>query len=101
MKIFQFYRMPLKRLGLYPPESRHHNSTHWKLTMVLLVLIQMSLATIAFLLFEAGTFREYADSFYIFATASLKVCTFSVTLWKQSKLFKLINDYENTINIRE
>lgn len=101
MKIFQFYRMPLKRLGLHPFGSKHHKSNRWKQTMVLLILIQMSLATIAFLLFEAGTFREYADSFYIFATASLKVCTFSVTLWKQSKLFKLIDDYEKTINSRE
>ena len=56
---------------------------------------------IVFLLFEAGTFGEYADSFYIFATASLKACMFSVMLCKRAKLLKLMDDYENTINNRK
>lgn len=95
-----FYRIPLMRLGLYSTGSSEHNSYRWKWFMILFILIQYSSAPIFFLLFEAGTFREYADSFYIFATASLKVCTFSVTLCKR-KWLKLMDDYENTINSRK
>lgn len=69
--------------------------------MILLILIQFALAAIAFLLFEAGNFREYAESFYIFATSSLKMCTFSVTMRKKARIFKLIDDYENIIENRE
>lgn len=101
MKIFQFIQMPLERLGLHPPGSKEFHSSYWKRLLVLSILIHFSLTTLTFLLYEAQTYREYAESFYIFVTASLKIGTFSVTLRKISTLFKLLADYQKTIENRK
>lgn len=100
MKIFQLLKKPFGVLGIHPPKSFDENPITLRRLITLFILIQFSIASIVFFLFEATTFIEYADSFYISATAMLKVCVFSAILWKLIKIFELIENFEEIIQNR-
>lgn len=100
MKIFQLLRKPFGVLGIYPPKRFDENPITFKRLITLFILVQFSLTSIVFFLFEAATFIEYADAFYISATAMLKVYVFSAILRKLIKIFELIENFESIIQNR-
>lgn len=101
MKLFQLIEKALGILGIFPPKQPEENPITWRRLTTLFILVQFSISSIVFFLFEAATFREYADSFYISATAMLKVCTYIVALYKSKKMFGLIQKLEFVIHTRE
>lgn len=51
--------------------------------------------------FEAKTFDEYANSFYLMSTGSLTVCCFIVLMWKRVEPFDFIKSIEHLIDERK
>lgn len=101
MDIFQFIQKPFGILGIHRSQPNQKNSRNSRKTLTYLILVHFSIMPIVFFLVQAKTFREYADSFYISATASLKVCTFTVSLWKISTIFKFIDNVNSAIQKRK
>lgn len=101
MKIFQYVQKLYGVLGIHQPNANKNNTWNRRKVLTYFMLVQLTGTSIIFFLFEAKTFKEYADSFYISATASLKVCTYTVSLWKMPKVFKLIDNFQNFIQKRK
>lgn len=101
MKIFQYVQKLYGVLGIHRSNSNKNNTWNRRKVLTYFMLVQFTGTSIIFFLFQAKTFKEYADSFYISATASLKVCTYTVSLWKMPKVFKLIDNFENFIQKRK
>lgn len=101
MKLFQLIEKPFDILGIYPPKHPDESPLTIRRFITLLILLQFSILALIFFLFEAATFREYADSFYVSATAMLKVCNYTVILCKLTKIFGLIQRFELVIHTRE
>lgn len=53
-----------------------------------------------FQFYEASTFDEYANSFYLMSTGGLTVFCFMVLMWKRTKLFEFIKSIEHLIDER-
>lgn len=58
---------------------------------------QALISNYVFLLHEAGSFREYTDSFYATATVTLGAINFSIAVWKMAETFKFIENCEDII----
>lgn len=56
--------------------------------------------TSVFLLFRAEKFVEYSETFYPFVTLLANLACVSILLWNATKLFKLIDDLEETTDER-
>lgn len=59
---------------------------------------QFAISTAVYFLNEAKTLSEYAESFYMFATAALVFVAFLVIIQKSSNISQLIGDFETVIH---
>lgn len=64
---------------------------------IVALFVQLFVTTLAFLVFKASTFTEYANSFYIIVTAAFNVFTFPWNISKARNIFKLIDRLEAVI----
>lgn len=66
MRLFVLLRRRCEILGISPKQNVR---SHTRNCLALVFVMQLSIATMIYLIFEAKTIQEYADSFYIFTTA--------------------------------
>lgn len=50
--------------------------------------------------YDAKTFEEYANSFYLMSTGGLTVFCFKILMWKRPELFEFIESIEHLIDTR-
>lgn len=101
MKILQLIQKHYEGVGLSVPDpitDRRFNSTS---IFYLGVLSCFVMTTTAFLLFEARTFSEIAESAYISSGMMVIWVDFIVPILKLETLFSLIRNIESTIQKRE
>lgn len=101
MKIFQTFIINLRTAGIYWPQKYQTHPFNGKNIAILFNLGLFIVLAMVFILLEAETFSEYADSFYLIATTIFCEVMFVVTIWKTPKFFQLINDFETLIQKRE
>lgn len=101
MKIFTLVREYFAVIGISPLKLGEKRSLNVKNGIMLFWLVQTTIVTFAFLLFEAKTFREHAECFYGWATAFINVFNYATIVWKIDKIFHLIENFENAIQKRE
>lgn len=90
MKIFQSTMKFLAVLGL-TAESRPFNMRNLLSLIVFEVLV---LSCLAFLFFEAKTFRDYTESIYFSSTAILMFLISLTFIWKKDNIFKFIDKWQ-------
>lgn len=100
MKTFQSTRKFFDILGVCSRSEKLSNLSHIKKCVIFLLFTQYSITLTSFLLFEANTFNEYADSFYAVATSSLLFFTLTEIVRKKTQIFHLIDNYERIIQKR-
>lgn len=69
MKLLQTVQMCFHNQFIYLNSNRGNRLLSWKNVVVILLLAQMGLQTLAFSIFQAKTHIELGNSFYMFATA--------------------------------
>lgn len=65
--------------------------------VVLTILVHFSAAAAAFILYDAESFKDVADSFYASSASHSALLNVIVTICNSSKFFALIESYEDTI----
>lgn len=101
MKIFQSLQINYALVGIIPPhQNRKHRIFNRKNTIALLMYFQIFAQCCAFLLVEAKTFNEYAESFCLTTAMLTAGSNFAIIVWKSKKAFQLIKNYENLIGKR-
>lgn len=99
MDVFRSIRTSFTVLGIHPvliPSFFKHFNI--KNVIVLLFLGQYAISTAVYFLNEARTLSEFAESFYIFATAALVFVAFLVIIQESSNIFQLIGEFESVIH---
>ena len=101
MKLF---RKKLAFMGVEPlqPFQKNHSTILFiKRLLIFIVLITYVIFLTVFIGYEAKTIDEYADAIYLSATSTSFLLNFSIILWANDSLFKLIDDFENLIRMRK
>lgn len=101
MKIFQTLAKLFENVGISVRQAFGENLLNKKNVIVFCLLIVFSTLTTAFFLFEAKTFREYAESFYISVSMIMISVCFALFIWKTVKIFELIVTIETIIQHRK
>lgn len=100
MKVFCTLQKFMSILGIQPHPAQQllFNS---KSILAFIFIVRYGIFTIAGLLFDAKTFGEYAESFYAIMTGFIVVSNFSTMTLKMSKIFRLIEQFDDTIQKRK
>lgn len=100
MKIFQSIQKHFASLGVNEAEHQH-NKFNMRSVVGLIVVWQFSILTNAFLIFEADSFGDLADAFYVSSTVLGASVNHSFVVNNMDKLFTFIGNLEQIIETRE
>lgn len=64
MKLFEAIKSIFRSIGIQPLEQNHKYPINWRNVLFVLIQCNTTIATIAFLLFDAKTFNEQTESFF-------------------------------------
>lgn len=99
MKILQTVSHYFGDLGISPSQKTFRFNIQNILTLVL--YIQLTCASIAYLVYSGTKLVEYVDCLYTVATVLGNIVVFSSNVWKSPRIFKLIRDVETTVEKRK
>lgn len=97
MKLFQSIQVHLACLGVKPSQQFRKHPFNAMNLVILTMLVQFSVGTTAFICYDAENFQQIADAFYPAITGITATSNFIYVLFNSSKIFKLVESYENTI----
>lgn len=101
MKLFQAIRDNLATFGIYQLEPSEKNPFNRRNLAVLLAFALSTLSAIAFFLFDADSFRESADSFFVWITVLLTFIGTLIVILKTDDVFQFIANMEKIIGNRK
>lgn len=94
MKLFESIQVCFAFLGIKPSQKYPFNATN---LVILTILAQFAVGTTAFIFYDAENFKQIADAFYPASTAISATSNFFYIICNSSKIYKLIESYEKTI----
>lgn len=103
MKLFLRFKNVCKNFGLHETQPFEKNQ-HWlnvKAFVVLFFTGQFVLSSMAYLVIEANTFREYANSFYLSTSFTATFIIGILFIWKAEQIFNVITNFEIAIQKRK
>lgn len=101
VKLFQFTKIYVKRLGIYPTEPNQNFGFTTTSVFILLAMFVTYMSTVAFFLLEAGTIDEYIKTFYASSSIFGFMICFVILTWKMALMLELIENYEGFIRKSE
>lgn len=102
MKILKLMQKYYEVLGIIPPnKSGKFQSFNFKTLLAIFFYVQHCIASSAFLLIEAKTIREFAESFFWCETMVTSFFNAFIIILKGGEMFYMIRNFENTIEKRE
>lgn len=100
MKIFDSLWRDLGFLGINQPKMFHQNPFNKRNLVSVVALVMFAVSAIGFLIFEAETFDQYSESFYVVATSICYTECCLALVWKRRQIFQLTTDFETIIEKR-
>lgn len=97
MIFFQATQKPLSLLGVSRDVPLKKKRLNWRSFCGLLIIAQSSILEFVFFLIEAEEMDGYVQSFYFSNTTFLYGFIFATIVWKQEKMFKLMDDLGNMV----
>lgn len=101
MKIFQEIRKHFAVLGIYEPTNNEFNILNRRNMSILLLFILCLISGTAFILFDARSFREFAEAFFIWITLISSNTGLVVGIAKNYDIYRLFTNLEKTIENRK
>lgn len=100
MKYFQDMRKPFDILNIYPNTLGQVHGLNMKNYFFLIVSGSSFTWSVIFMVFQAKTVTEFAESFYVFSIGLFVFVIFAIFFAKKKDIFNLIDEYEWTIQKR-
>lgn len=99
IQFFQYIQKSYKTVGIVslPHQNTRFCSYNWRNSMVVFVTSVMFTASTSFLLFEANSFQEYSDSFWISTSFMVYIVGIPATISKVSDAFDLIKKVDEFV----
>lgn len=82
-------------------QSTRFGSFNWRNPMALFVITIMFAASTSFLLFEANSFQQYGDSFWICVSFLVYIVGMTATISKMSNIFILFEKFDEFVEKSE
>lgn len=102
MELFQFLQKIYRQCGIRPYRSDHNLETlKLKYHVVLFVIMQFAISSIAYCACNANSIGQLADSFYIFLTDVTCLAFLAITNLKINDIYGLIENFEAFIEKRK
>lgn len=103
MKSFKTIRESFGRLGIHPPKFAEKFDTQLNSRNVTAIIImKVSLVvSIMYQVYVYETMMDYTAGVYAVATAIAFGTILDILVWKSSKIFKLLENFENFIDKRK
>lgn len=98
MDTFQSVNKSFKMLGLKPPQLNQHHHFNAKNLTILFIFCITAIGTNMYLVYEATTFKEFTDSFYIACSAVLSVVYFTTIISRINLSYELFDRFRDHIN---
>lgn len=99
MKLFQSIQVYFAFLGIKPSQNFQKYPFNATNLVILTIFVQFSVGTTAFIVYDAKSFKQLADAFYPTSLAITATLNFIFIICNSSKVYKFIENYENTIKI--
>lgn len=97
MKIFESLQNTMSTIGVRRNEAGQKHSFNWKNILILIMYIHYMIQAPP----AVETFNEYADMSYAMLTVSLVLINLLIFILKTTELFKMINNFEISIEQRK
>lgn len=97
IKLFQSVQKFNQMTGIYPSQPNQNYSFNWRSVAILLLFTLTFISSIAFIVIEAESIPEYAQSFYICITELCIAMDFIAMCCKMRNVLQLIETYEEFI----
>lgn len=104
MKLFRFVRNLLRTIGLIAPTNQTEQqrcSFTFKTTFILICMIELTISSILYFLFEAKTLDERSESFYTSLSDISCLIDFIVYILEVPKMVESIENMEKFIKNRK
>lgn len=101
MKIFHSIQTYYGLLGVNLCQAFQEVKFDLKKYGIILLMVICFSSSAAYFMFEATSFRQYAECFYAFVTMLTNLFNLIIIILKMPQIFKLINDFERAIQRRE
>lgn len=105
MKIFQSIQNYFNESGIYHLQAFSSNPSKFKVSLksavILFTLASYTILSAMFLLVDKSSFGEYCESIYMTDTTLVSLIVFMEFVRNSTKIFELINNFENTIQKRK
>lgn len=96
IKLFQFNRKYCQAAGIVLPNQNHFTFNSINLVVVI-CLVQLGLASVAFLLYDAQSMQEYGATFYGLSCIIEGFLAYFITIWKIKEIFEFTENCETFI----
>lgn len=100
MKLFVSLKLTYAKWGIRPIETGSKHSFNFTNCLALLLVIQFCMTATIYLIRNANSVPEYADSFYTFSTSGLNVLNILLIVLKSANIHQLIENIEKVIEQR-
>lgn len=102
LKLLQFTQVVYEHIGIRSSQSNQHSrSINWRSVFMLYPPIQMTVCSLAFLLFEADNIVDAGTAFYVVDTEICCTFYYLALMWKKLKIQKLIDNFEKFVEKSE
>lgn len=101
IKILQLVQKNLASLGIYLNSANKVQQLNGKILIDFLMLTTAISWALTYAFIDAETFTEYNQSIYVCTSFVLITSVLAITVVNSTKLYKIINNCECLINIRE
>lgn len=101
MKIFQTIQKNFAMLGISANQTRERSSINFKNSIAFVLILLNFCSQFINLIFLADNFEEYTICIYAFFTVMMFEMEFGIHVWKMTKLFKFIENFQRLIESSE
>lgn len=101
MKLLQLVQSYMLIVGVHPPQPNEKQPLNRRNLGVILYLGLFVILTSAYISFDASTFEEYTEAFFLWITVTLTDISFALFVLSSSDMFQFIGNVEKTINSRK
>lgn len=101
MIIFREIKKSLVFCGVESPQSEKINRFNLRNLMILIFFLVSAVIMSMFIIREDGTMAEYSSAIYGCLSSTIAIIILLIFVWKTKELYKLINNFEESIEERE
>lgn len=97
MKLFRIIQKNFAILGITSAQSIQKHPFNRQIVLLYSIYGSTWISSVLFLFQKANTFEEYTNNIYITSAAAIVMFSFTIIVFKMSKLFEFVNNLGESV----